>query len=60
MRPIWPIYVPLPTLAHRRLNELADAEHRRPQDQAALMLEQAIASLPPSTPDPQLSALVAP
>lgn len=40
------LYVPLRRDALERLVELAQAEHRRPQDQAAWLLERALVTKP--------------
>ncbi len=42
------LYIPLTRDEADRLSKLAQAERRRPQDQAALLLAQALATLPPA------------
>jgi len=59
-----PLYVPLRTDTLEKLRELARDEHRRPQDQAAWILERALAARagdPPATrhPDPELTTAAA-
>ena len=59
-----PLYVPLRTDTLEKLRELARDEHRRPQDQAAWILERALAAQagdPPATrrPDPDLTTAAA-
>lgn len=39
-----PLYVPLDSEALVKLRQLAEQERRRPQDQAALLIEQALGS----------------
>jgi len=61
---VMPLYVPLRTDTLEQLRELARDEHRRPQDQAAWILERALAARagdPQSAghPDPELTTTAA-
>jgi hypothetical protein len=44
------LYVPLKELAMERLRTIAERERRRPRDQAAVLLERALAAADPNHP----------
>jgi hypothetical protein len=51
------LYVPIDSETRERLRELARVEHRRPQDQAAVLIEQGLKArtpepLRPTDPEP--------